>query len=123
MQIWVDADACPNIVKEILFRAANRTKITVTLIANQPIRIPPSSFIKRITVSSGFDVADNYIAQNIQKGDLVVTADIPLANIVVEKGGTALNPRGELYSQSNIKYKLAVRNLSDTLRSSGILTG
>jgi len=122
-QIWVDADACPNVIKEILFRAANRTQIITTFVANQLIRVPPSLFIKKTLVSSGFDVADNYIVQHMQEGDLIITADIPLADAVIAKGGVALNPRGELYSQHNIKHRLAIRNLSETLRSSGILTG
>lgn len=122
-QIWVDADACPNMIKEILFRAANRMKITLILVANQSIRIPPSEFIKKIQVSAGFDVADNYIVQHMQEKDLVITADIPLADAVIEKGGVALNPRGELYSPANIKSRLAIRNLSENLRSSGVLTG
>lgn len=103
MQIWVDADACPNVIKEILFRAANRTKTIVTLVSNQPLNLPPSAFIKRMQVSAGFDVADDQIIQIMQPGDLVITADIPLANAVVEKGGIALNPRGELYSKNNIR--------------------
>jgi uncharacterized protein YaiI (UPF0178 family) len=123
MQIWVDADACPNIVKDVLFRAANRTKITIILIANQLLRVPPSPYIKRVQVSAGFDVADNYIVQHMEMGDLVITADIPLADAVIEKGGTALNPRGELYSPSNIKHRLAMRNLSESLRSNGVVTG
>lgn len=122
MQIWVDADACPRTIKEILFRAANRTKIALILVANQPLSIPPSPFIKIVKVSAGFDVADHYIAERIQSGDLVITADIPLADAVVSKGGTALNPRGNLYTKTNIKESLAMRNLSHDLRSSGILT-
>lgn len=123
MRIWVDGDACPNIIKEILFRAANRTKINMTMVANQLIRIPPSPFIQMIKVSAGFDVADNYIVQNCQKEDLVITADIPLADLVINKGAIALNPRGQLYSPANIKQRLAIRNLSETLRSNGALTG
>lgn len=122
-QIWVDADACPNVIKEILFRAAIRTNVVTTFVANQLIRVPPSLFIKKILVSSGFDVADNYIVLHMQNGDLIITADIPLADAVIEKGGIALNPRGELYSESNIKHKLAIRNLNESLRSSGMLTG
>ena len=122
MQILVDADACPNVIKEILFRAANRTQITLICVANQIVRIPFSAFIKKILVPTGFDVADNYIIQHMQEKDLVITADIPLADAVIEKGGVALNPRGELYSPSNIKHRLAMRNLNETLRSSGIMT-
>lgn len=123
MQIWVDADACPKVIKEVLFRAANRTKIHMILVANQPIFVPPSSFIKAVRVPSGFDVADNYIVCNINKGDLVITADIPLANAVIEKEGFALNPRGELYSLSNIKHHLSIRNFSAELRGGGLITG
>jgi len=122
MHIWVDADACPVIIKEILFRAAKRTKIPVTLVANQPLHTPPSPFIKTVQVAPGFDVADNYIVQNTQPGNLVITADIPLADAIVSKGVTALNPRGELYSVDNIKQRLAVRNLNEELRSGGVIT-
>ena len=123
MQIWVDADACPKVVKEILFRVADRAKIKVTLVANQSLSTPKSAFIKSIRVSSGFDVADNFIVQEIQKGDLIITADIPLAAEVIEKGGHALNPRGELYSTETIKQKLVMRDLMDELRGSGAETG
>ncbi len=123
MQIWVDADACPKVVKEILFRVAERAKIQVTLVANQSLSTPPSSFIKSIRVSSGFDVADNFIVQEINKGDLVITADIPLAAEIIEKGAHALNPRGELYSIETIKQKLVMRDLMDELRGSGEVTG
>ena len=121
-KIWVDADACPNVIKEILFRAANRTQITLICVANQIVRIPSSAFIKKILVPTGFDVADNYIIQHMQEKDLVITADIPLADAVIEKGGVALNPRGGLYSPCKIKPRLAMRNLNETLRSSGIMT-
>jgi uncharacterized protein YaiI (UPF0178 family) len=123
LQIWVDADACPKVIKEILFRAANRTKINVILVANQLMFTPPSSFIKTIKVSAGFDVADNYIVCNIQAGDLVITADIPLADGAIQKGAFALNPRGELYSEKNIKHHLSLRNFNADLRSSGQITG
>ena len=123
MKIWVDADACPVVIKEILFRVAIRTKILVTLIANQAIRIPPSPYIKTVQVASGFDVADNEIIKRLNLGDLVITADIPLAAEVLEKGAYALNPRGELYSTDNIKARLTVRDLMETLRSSGIHSG
>jgi uncharacterized protein YaiI (UPF0178 family) len=122
MQIYVDADACPKIIKEILYRAANRTQIKTILVANQPLSVPGSLYIKTMQVSCGFDVADQYIVDEMQKGDLVITADIPLANAVIEKGGTAINPRGELYSVDNIKHRLAMRNLSESLRSSGVRT-
>jgi len=123
MNIWVDADACPVVIKEILFRAADRTGTLVTLVANQPMRIPSSDFIRTIQVPSGFDVADSEIVGRLEPGDLVITADIPLAAEVIEKGGRALNPRGELYSEDNIRARLNMRDFMDTLRASGINTG
>jgi len=120
MKIWVDADACPVVIKEILFRAAERTKITTTLVANQFLRTPASPFIKMITVSGGFDVADAKIVDECEAGDLVITADIPLAALVVTKGTHALNPRGELYTEANIKERLAMRNLMEELRGNGM---
>ena len=123
MKIWVDADACPVVIKEILFRAADRTKVLVTLVANQAVRIPPSHRINFIQVPAGFDVADNEIVKRLEEGDLVITSDIPLAAEVIEKGGHALNPRGELYSADSIKARLNVRDFMDTLRASGIDTG
>ncbi len=123
MKIWVDADACPVVIKEILFKAAQRTGILLTLVANHSIRIPPSRNIKFIQVASGFDVADNEIVKRLECGDLVITGDIPLAAEVIEKGGKALNPRGELYTAENIKALLNMRDFMDTLRSSGIDTG
>ncbi|MCW8929956.1 MAG: YaiI/YqxD family protein [Gammaproteobacteria bacterium] len=123
MQIWVDADACPVVIKEILYRAANRTEILVTLVANQALSVPRSDFIKTVRVPSGFDVADNEIVKRVVEGDLVITSDIPLAAEVIEKGGHALNPRGELYSASSIKSILNMRDFMDTLRSSGVQTG
>lgn len=123
MQIWVDADACPKVVKEILFRVADRAKVQVTLVANQSLVTPPSAFVKSIRVSAGFDVADNYIVQQVETNDLIITADIPLAAEVIEKGGHALNPRGELYSTETIKQKLVMRDLMDELRGSGEMTG
>lgn len=123
MKIWVDADACPSVIKDVLYRAAKRTETILTLVANQPLSIPASPFIKKTLVSAGFDVADNYIALEVEPGDLVVTADIPLADAVVEKGGIALNPRGELYSPNNIKQRLSMRNFSEGLRSTGVRTG
>lgn len=122
MQIWVDADACPRIIKEIIFRAAERTKTLVTLVSNQSLLTPPSSFVKKIRVAAGFDVADIAIVKNLQRGDLVITADIPLADAVIDRGGIALNPRGELYSKENIKQRLALRNHNESLRSSGVIT-
>lgn len=123
MKIWVDADACPVVIKDILFRAAERTGVQLTLVANQPVRIPPSHCIKFIQVASGFDVADNEIVKRLDAGDLVITSDIPLAAEVIEKGAYALNPRGELYSEDNIRARLNVRDFMDTLRASGINTG
>jgi len=122
MKIWVDADACPVVIKEIIFRAAERTQTTTTLLANHYLKVPPSKVISFVQVSSGFDVADDEIVKRAEKNDLVVTADIPLAAEVVEKGCIALNPRGELYTASNIKQRLNMRDFMDTLRSSGIQT-
>ena len=123
MRIWVDADACPNAIQDILFRAAERAQVTLTLVANQPIRIPPSRYIKALQVPAGFDVADDKIVELVEAGDLVITADIPLAAGVIEKGGHALDPRGEFYTKDNIKERLAMRKLMDELRSGGIDTG
>ena len=123
MQIWVDADACPNVIKDILFRAADRRQVVTTLVANQLIRTPPSPYIKALQVPAGFDVADNKIAELVEPGDLVVTADIPLAAQVLERGGHALNPRGELYTADNIREYLTLRNFMDGLRASGVETG
>lgn len=123
MQIWVDADACPKVIKEILFRAAERAHVAVILVANKPLRVPSSPYIKTIHVPAGFDVADNKIAQQLEEGDLVITADIPLAAQVIAKDGHALNPRGEFYTKDNIQERLAMRNLLDELRSSGAVTG
>ncbi|MDD5754066.1 MAG: YaiI/YqxD family protein, partial [Methylococcales bacterium] len=119
----VDADGCPKAIKEILFRVANRTMITTTLVANQTLQIPPSRYIKMLRVNSGYDVADNEIVKQLSVGDLVITGDIPLANDVVEKGGHAINPRGELYTRENIKERLNMRDFMDMLRGSGIHTG
>ena len=123
MQIWVDADACPNVIKDILFRAAERVHVPLTLVANRPLQTPPSPYIRTMKVPSGFNVADNQIVKNIRRGDLVVTADIPLAAEVIEKGGLALDPRGELYTRENIPERLALRNLKDELRTIGVDTG
>ncbi|MBW5818731.1 YaiI/YqxD family protein [Yersinia kristensenii] len=123
MQIWVDADACPNVIKDVLFRAADRTCMMVTLVANQPLKTPPSKFIRTLQVASGFDVADNEIVQRVEKNDLVITADIPLAAEVIEKGGIALNPRGERYTPDTIRERLNMRDFMDTMRASGIQTG
>ena len=123
MKIWVDADACPKAIKEILFRAAKRAQVQVTLVANQSLRTPSSQHIKSMQVSSGFDVADDEIVRQVAAGDLVVTADIPLAAQVVDKGAHALNPRGELYTPDNIKARLNLRDFMATLRDSGVNTG
>ena len=120
MKIWVDADACPVVIKEILFRAAERMKIETILVANHAMRIPPSKYISRVQVSSGFDVADDEIVKRVEKGDLVITGDIPLASEVIDNGGQALNPRGELYTTENIRSILNVRDFMDTMRSSGV---
>ena|SRR5688572_25404534 len=123
MQIWVDADACPQVIKEIVFRAAVRTQVVTTLVANTTLRIPPSPFIKTMRVAKGFDVADHVIVQHVKPGDLVVTADIPLAAEVIKRGASALDPRGDLYSDDNVSERLAVRNLMQELRSTGDLLG
>ena len=122
MKIWVDADACPVVIKEILFRAAERTKIEMTLVANQPIRTPPSRFIKMLQVPQGFDVADNEIVRRVAAGDLVITSDIPLADEVIEKGGHALSPRGERFTPDSIKARLNIRDFMETMRGSGVDT-
>ncbi len=123
MKIWVDADACPGVVKDILFRAADRKGIQTTLLANHAIQIPPSKNISFIQVVSGFDVADDEIVKRVNAGDLVITSDIPLASEVIEKGAHALSPRGELFTEDNIKPRLNIRDFLDTMRSSGINTG
>lgn len=123
MQIWVDADACPGVIKDILYRAAERVGVPLILVANQPLRTPPSRHIRSIRVAAGFDVADNEIVRQMEPGDLVITADIPLAAEVIEKGGEAINPRGERYTRDNIRERLAMRDLMDELRGSGIQTG
>lgn len=123
MQIWVDADACPGVIKEIVFRAAERLKITTILVANQMLRTPPSRYIRAIQVPSGFDVADRHIVDQLAPGDLVITADLPLASGVIERGAHALNPRGELYTTANIQERLSMRNFMEELRSAGIETG
>jgi len=120
MNIWVDADACPVVIKEILFRAAERTRTMTTLVANKLLKVPPSPHIRAMQVPAGFDVADNKIVLELQGGDLVITADIPLAAQVIAKGGHALNPRGEFYSEANIQERLAMRNFMEELRGSGV---
>ena len=123
MKIWVDADACPKAIKDILFRVAERLSITTTLVANHTLQTPPSRFIQFLQVKSGFDVTDNEIVKRLIIGDLVITSDIPLAYEVLCGGGHAINPRGELYTQDNIKERLIMRDFMDNLRSSGIDTG
>ena len=123
MRIWVDADACPNPIKEILFRAADRLRIQLTLVANKPVRTPPSPYINTIQVAAGFDAADDKIAGELTAGDLVITADIPLAAAVIGKDGRVLDPRGELYTRDNIEARLTMRKFMDELRASGVDTG
>ena len=123
MQIWIDADACPAVIKDILYRAAERKQINLTLVANQPLRTPISPYIRSLRVAGGFDVADNKIVELAQPGDLVITADIPLAADVIKKGGYALNPRGDLYTADNIQERLTLRNFLGELRNTGVNTG
>ncbi len=123
VKIWVDADACPNVIKDILFRAAERRHMQLTLVANQLITTPPSKLISAVRVSGGFDVADNYIVQHLQENDLVITADIPLAAEVLAKNAHALNPRGELYTKENIRERLAMRDFMEEMRSTGQVSG
>ena len=123
MRIWVDADACPIAIKEVLYRAANRAKMPVTLIANQMLRVPPSPWIRALQVPTGFDVADQRIVQEATQGDLVITSDIPLASQVIAKGALVLDSRGELMDQGNIEGRLTMRNFMEGLRNSGVDTG
>ncbi|MGD9851631.1 MAG: YaiI/YqxD family protein [Nitrospirales bacterium] len=123
MPIWVDADACPKVIKEILFRAAERAAVQVTLVANRLLHTPTSAYISALQVADGFDVADSEIVRRLEAGDLVITADIPLAAEVIAKGGHALDPRGEMHSTDTIQAKLTMRDFMDTLRASGIETG
>jgi len=123
MHIWVDADACPRVIKDILFRVAQRTKVPVTLVANHALSTPATTWIKSVQVPAGFDVADNYIVQNVELGDLVITQDIPLAAEIVEKGIDAVNPRGEHYTAANIRQRLAMRNFMEEMRSIGEASG
>lgn len=122
-QVWVDADACPGVIKEILFRAAERARIPVTLVANQWLRTPPSRYIRALQVAGGFDVADGAIVERVQPGDLVVTQDIPLAARVLERGGIAVNPRGERYTADNMAERLSMRNFMEELRGAGVQSG
>ena len=123
MQIWVDADACPVVIKEILFRAAERTGVRMTLVANKSMRVPVASNLRFLQVPQGFDAADKRIVELMEQDDLVVTADVPLAAAAIDKGGIALNPRGELYTKENVRERLSVRNFMDELRSGGVNTG
>ncbi len=123
MQIWIDADACPKVIKEILYRSAERRNIILTLVANKQMAYPASVWIRFVLVSAGADVADQEIVRQLTPGDLVVTADIPLADQVIEKGGHALDPRGDFFSVENIRERLSVRNFMDELRSNGVETG
>ncbi len=123
MSIWVDADSCPKVIKEILYRAAERAQVMTFFVANQTLKLPASHFLRTLQVAGGFDVADNEIIRQLVAGDLVVTADIPLAAQVIEKGAVALNPRGERYNESTIRERLAMRDFMDTMRASGIQTG
>lgn len=123
MQIWVDADACPAVIKEILFRAAERLELQLTLVANKLLHVPPSRHIRALQVARGLDVADEEIARRLAPGDLVITADIPLAAAVIERGGHAINPRGEFYTPDNIQERLALRDFLDALRGAGEQTG
>ncbi len=123
MKIWVDADACPVVIREILFRAADRVGVPMTLVANQPVRVPPSRHINTLQVPAGFDVADNEIVRRVAAGDLVITSDIPLAAEAIEKGALALSPRGELHTAENIRARLNMRDFMDSMRASGVDTG
>lgn len=122
MRIWVDADACPGVIKDILFRAAERSQVMTTFVANKVLYVPPSAYLRALQVAKGFDVADNEIVAMLEAGDLVITADIPLAAQVIEKQGHALNPRGEFYSAENIRERLAMRDFMESLRASGVET-
>ena len=123
MRIWIDADACPKVIKEILFRAAERVQLPLTLVANMKIQHPKSVYINAVKVAAGADVADAYIVDNAEPGDLAITADIPLAAGMIEKGGFALNPRGELYTADNVRRALSIRNMMDQMRGDGVVTG
>lgn len=123
MRIWVDADACPNVIKEILYRAADRKKQELILVANQFISTPPSRFVRSVRVSGGFDSADNYIIEHLREDELVITADLPLAAAAVAKNAHAINPRGEQYNRENIREKLMIRDMNEELRDAGLITG
>ena len=121
--IWVDADACPKVIREILFKAAVRVGVPMTLVANHAIQVPPSPLVKMVQVVGGFDEADNYIAERVESGDLVISADIPLAAEVIEKGGAVISPRGEQLTANNIRQRLNMRDFMDTMRSSAVQVG
>ncbi len=123
MTIWIDADACPVAVREMVLRASQRTDTALVFVANSPLPVPTRPLVKTVRVAQGFDVADNYISQHVELNDLVITQDIPLAAEIVEKGITALNPRGELYTEENIRQRLAMRNFAEELRSIGQISG
>jgi hypothetical protein len=123
MAIWVDADSCPNVIKEILFRAAGRARIRVTFVANKPVRVPPSPWLRSVQVDGGFDAADRGILERMAREDLVVTADVPLAAAVIERGGLALTPRGERYTPDNVRERLSIRDFTETLRGGGLVSG
>ncbi|MBA4696433.1 MAG: YaiI/YqxD family protein [Legionella sp.] len=123
MQLWIDGDACPKVIKDLLFRAAIRTQTFLSIVSNHTLSVPPSPFIKKHQVGLGFDVADKYILAKMQQNDLVITADIPLADAVITAGGFALNPRGEMYCAQNVKQYLALRNFNESLRSCQLITG
>ena len=123
MHIWVDADACPKVIKEILYRVAHKRQINTTFVANHGLSLPPSPYLKTTQVGAGFDIADNHIVQRLSAGDLVITADIPLADEAISRGATAINPRGALYTKENIKQRLTMRNFMEEMRSAGMQTG
>jgi uncharacterized protein YaiI (UPF0178 family) len=123
MRIWVDADACPGVIKEILYRAAARVQVALVLVANQRLTTPRSPYVSAVRVAAGFDVADHHIVTHMEPGDLVITADIPLAAEVLEHGGEAINPRGERYSRDTIRERLVMRDFMDLMRGSGEMTG
>jgi uncharacterized protein len=123
MKIWIDADACPNAVKQIIFRAAERRQLPVVMVANRPLALPPSPLFSMVCVAQGLDVADGYIVKMVEAGDLVITADLPLAAAVVERGSLALNPRGELYTAENVRHALSLRDFMQELRGAGMVQG
>lgn len=123
MAIWVDADSCPNLIKDILFRAAERARMRVTFVAGKPVRVPPSPWLRSVQVDGGFDAADRGILARMAAGDLVVTSDVPLAAAVIERGGLALTPRGERYTPDNVRERLSIRDFTETLRGGGLVRG